>query len=82
MRSLRYNDGSGKMKVDGESLLPRRNASDATSHRFAGDVRAIEMPGLATMHTLFVRYCLQKSRYHGFGHNMVKQAVFILAVQY
>ena len=55
MRSLRYNDGSGKMKVDGESLLPRRNASDATSHRFAGDVRAIEMPGLATMHTLFVR---------------------------
>ena len=56
MRSLRLNDGSGKMKLDGENLLPRRNVSDSSSHRFAGDVRAIEMPGLATMHTLFVRW--------------------------
>ena len=56
MLSLRLNDGSGKMKLDGENLLPRRNVSDSSSHRFAGDVRAIEMPGLATMHTLFVRW--------------------------
>ena len=55
MQSLRANDGSGKMKLDGENLLPRQNESDTKSNRFAGDVRALEMPGLATMHTLFVR---------------------------
>ena len=55
MKSLRTNDGSGKLKLDGENLLPRQNESNAASQRFAGDVRALEMPGLATMHTLFVR---------------------------
>ena len=55
MKSLRTNDGSGKLKLDGENLLPKRNESNTASQRFAGDVRALEMPGLATMHTLFVR---------------------------
>ena len=52
---LRANDGSGKLKLDSHSLLPRKNPSDSTSHRIAGDVRALEMPGLTAMHTLFVR---------------------------
>ncbi|QQP38046.1 Peroxidasin -like protein [Caligus rogercresseyi] len=34
----------------GKELLPQRSGT-----YYAGDVRAIEMPGLATMHTLFVR---------------------------
>ena len=41
----------GKLLVDGQDLLP---ANDERV-RVAGDVRAIEMPGLAAMHTLFVR---------------------------
>ena len=55
LKSLRTNDGSGKLRLDGHSLLPRLNSSDTASHRFAGDVRALEMPGLATMHTLWAR---------------------------
>ncbi len=36
-------------------LLPFTTLEDGTEVRFAGDVRAREMPGLATMHTLWVR---------------------------
>merc|ERR1712020_568664 len=39
------------MKVGANNLLPKLSGGEAT----AGDVRAREMPGLATMHTLFVR---------------------------
>jgi len=49
--ALRSNDGSGKLLMD-DDLLPRIGEDDT---RKAGDVRAREMPGLATMHTLFVR---------------------------
>ena len=49
--ALRYNDGTGKLALEDNSLLPKLGGED----RRAGDVRAREMPGLATMHTLFVR---------------------------
>jgi len=49
--SLRALDGTGKLLVEGADLLPFLD----TEERKAGDVRAREMPGLATMHTLFVR---------------------------
>ena len=48
---LRMMDGTGKMLVGTNNLLPKLRRGEATS----GDVRAREMPGLATMHTLFVR---------------------------
>lgn len=48
---LRMRDGSGKLKVGTNDLLPKLNQGEAT----AGDVRAREMPGLASMHTLFLR---------------------------
>jgi len=48
---LRRRDGSGKLKVGANNLLPKFDAGVA----IAGDVRAREMPGLATMHTLFLR---------------------------
>lgn len=41
---------TGKMLVDANDLLPEVEGS-----RMAGDVRALEMPGLAAMHTIFVR---------------------------
>ena len=41
---------TGMMLVDGNGLLPEINGT-----RTAGDVRALEMPGLAAMHTLFIR---------------------------
>ena len=47
--ALRGSDG--KLLVDEHNLLPK----NADGVRIAGDVRAIEMPGLAAMHTLFVR---------------------------
>merc|ERR1719450_1236135 len=47
---LRENDGSGKLKLDSNFLLPI-----LSEERRAGDVRAREMPGLAAMHTLFAR---------------------------
>ena len=40
------------MRTGENNLLPK---DDDTTEEIAGDVRAIEMPGLATMHTLFVR---------------------------
>ena len=40
----------GKLKIDGNNLLP-----DKGPNLLAGDVRNAEMPGLASMHTLFVR---------------------------
>ena len=55
LNSLRANDGTGRLLVDEHDLLPKENSSDIDSIRFAGDVRALEMPGLATMHTLWVR---------------------------
>ena len=55
MKSLRVNDTSGKLKVDSEGLLPKEDPSNPKANRIAGDVRAREMPGLASMHTLFVR---------------------------
>ena len=49
--TLRALDGTGKLAVDEYNLLPFLGADE----RKAGDVRAREMPGLATMHTLWVR---------------------------
>ena len=40
------------MRTGDNELLP---LDDDTTEEIAGDVRAIEMPGLASMHTLFVR---------------------------
>ena len=40
------------MRTGENNLLPK---DDDTTEEIAGDVRAIEMPGLLTMHTLFVR---------------------------
>ena len=40
----------GKMKVGENDLLPQVDGVE-----IAGDVRALEMPGLASMHTMFVR---------------------------
>ena len=48
---LRTRDGTGKLKVGDNDLLPKLINDEET----AGDVRAREMPGLAAMHTLFVR---------------------------
>ena len=55
LSSLRTNDGTGRLLVDKNDLLPKKTNSDMDFVRFAGDVRALEMPGLATMHTLWVR---------------------------
>ena len=52
LTKLRANDGTGKLLTGDNNLLPR---DSSTNEEFAGDVRAIEMPGLASMHTLFVR---------------------------
>ena len=48
--NLREQDGTGKLKVNSNSLLPL-----IMGGRRAGDSRALEMPGLAAMHTVFVR---------------------------
>ena len=52
LTKLRALDGTGKLRTGENNLLPK---DDDTTEEIAGDVRAIEMPGLATMHTLFVR---------------------------
>ena len=52
LTKLRALDGSGKLRTGNNDLLP---LDDDTTEEIAGDVRAIEMPGLAAMHTLFVR---------------------------
>lgn len=52
LTKLRANDGTGKLLTGDNNLLPR---DSSTNEEIAGDVRAIEMPGLASMHTLFVR---------------------------
>ena len=53
--ALRALDGTGKLlvtTVGDNDMLP---VDADTTEEFAGDVRAREMPGLAAMHTLFVR---------------------------
>ena len=55
LHSLRANDGTGRLLVDENDLLPKIASLYMDSMRVAGDVRALEMPGLATMHTLWVR---------------------------
>ena len=55
LHSLRANDGTGRLLVDENDLLPKIPNLDMDAMRVAGDVRALEMPGLATMHTLWVR---------------------------
>ena len=52
LTKLRTLDGTGKLRTGENELLP---LDDDTTEEIAGDVRAIEMPGLASMHTLFVR---------------------------
>ena len=52
MTKLRALDGTGKLRTGENNLLPK---DDDTTEEIAGDVRANEMPGLATMHTLFLR---------------------------
>ena len=52
LTALRTNDGSGKLLTGENELLPVDAEAEV---EVAGDVRAIEMPGLAAMHTLFVR---------------------------
>ena len=42
----------GKLNVGANNLLP---IDPEDGVEIAGDVRALEMPGLAAMHTLFVR---------------------------
>ena len=53
MWCLRANGSSGKLLLDNK-LLPEKSI-DKTKQRTAGDVRALEMPGLASMHTLWAR---------------------------
>ena len=55
---MRVNDGSGRLKLDEYELLPRLYDKDGNSVRTAGDERAIEMPGLAAMHTLWAKYVI------------------------
>ena len=52
---LRANDGTGKLLVGANNTLPILSVDDDTVEVVAGDIRAREMPGLAAMHTLFVR---------------------------
>ena len=68
--ALRRNDGSGKLKTSAGNLLPLNDAAtfatgplinenatrrDPATLFVAGDVRANENPGLASLHTLLVR---------------------------
>ena len=52
---LRANDGTGKLLVGANNTLPILSVGEDTEEEVAGDVRAREMPGLAAMHTLWVR---------------------------
>jgi peroxidase len=52
---LRKRDGTGKMKIGLNNLLPKLASVDFENVATAGDVRAREMPGLASMHTIFLR---------------------------
>ena len=51
--SSREDDGTGKLKID-KGLLPFINISAEVIRR-SGDTSSSEMPGLAAMHTLFLR---------------------------
>ena len=55
MWSLRANDSTGRLLVDENELLPQKTNDKKKLERIAGDVRALEMPGLTSMHTLWVR---------------------------
>ena len=52
LASLRANDGTGRLLTGENNLLPVDSESGS---EIAGDVRALEMPGLSAMHTLFLR---------------------------
>ena len=45
----------GKFKMGKWDLLPQKKDEDGKENNFAGDFRAPEMPGLQSMHILFVR---------------------------
>lgn len=50
-----FPNSSGLLLVSDQNLLPLAPNDDGDLVGFAGDFRAIEMPGLQTMHALFVR---------------------------